>query len=218
MKKKLLVAFLFALTLVFLSVSGNSTAYAESYTTYQEIHFDNDEEVTFIEFWSNSTIDKMIKDYFKNKMFGWEVFYTERKKHFSYVSEILYSVKNTGRSNIIHTFKYEESNEETVKRKVKGSLELEGSYAKKSKFKFGLENELEYTYEQTSKTKQSTTDSIKVTVAPNSELVIDVRGEGYFYQGVAKKSAFFITVKKGAFEYIVITTEYYSINMWSLEA
>ncbi|MCR5740850.1 MAG: hypothetical protein K6G38_00090 [Gammaproteobacteria bacterium] len=216
MKKKIMVAFLFAFSLLLLGLCGSTTTYAESYDTYQDIEFDRGKIVSYIEYWNDEYINTHIGE-LENKMFGWDISYTIRKLHFNYIAETLYSVKNTGRSNIIHTFKYEESTEDVVKRKVKGSLDISYSETKKGQYKYGLEDKLEVSIERTTKTKQATTDSIKVTVAPYSELSIDIRGEGYFFQGFAKKCFFYIPIKKGAFEYVVITTEYYSINMWSLE-
>ena len=215
MKKKILVAFLFALTLVFVSLISTNIK-AESYDTFQEITFKDGEHRTFIEFWNEPYIDLKIKR-LEKKMFGWSIEYTQRRVPFTFISETLYSVRNTGKEDITHTFKYTESRDMTISRKTKGSLGVDGDYKSNSKFKFGLDAKLEYTYESTISNKHSTTDQIKVIVAPNSELRIDIRGEGYFYQGVAKHTFFFIPNHKGAFEYILITTKYYSINMWSLE-
>ena len=214
MKKKILVAFLFALTLIFVSIS-NTSINAESYETFQEITFKDGEHRAFIEFWNEPYIELRLKRLDK-KMFGWSIEYTNRRVPFTFISETLYSVRNTGREEITHTFKYTESRDTTISRKTKGTLGVDGQYTSKSKFKFGLDAKLEYTYESTISNKHSTTDQIKVIVAPNSELKIDIRGEGYFYQGIAKHTFFFIPDHKGAFEYILITTKYYSINMWSL--
>ena len=216
MKIKLCAIFLF--TLCCIICFPLKEAKAENYTSFQELTFE-DEDVVLIEDWSKSfELQSMYRLNIKPKMFGWYISYTYKKKKFNFVSDTLYFVRNTGKKDIEHNFKYEESNEDMVQRKVKGSLEIEGSGSKKNKFKFGLEGKVEYTYEETNRKKQSQTDSIKVVVAPNSVLTIDVRGEGYLYQGVAEKFVFWIKSKKGAFEYVIITTEYYSINMETINA
>ena len=215
MKKKILVAFLFALTLMFVGTIGTNIK-AESYDVFQEIAFKDGVNRTLIEYWNEPYINQNLKK-LEKKMFGWSIKYTNRRVPFTFISETLYSVRNTGSQSITHTFKYTESRESTIKRKTKGTLGVDGSYTSKSKFKFGLDAQLEYTYESTISNKQSTTDQVKVVVAPNSELRIDIRGEGYFYQGFASDHFFFIPTHKGAFEYVLITTKYYSINMWSVE-
>ena len=215
MKKKILVAFLFALMLMFVSFTHTNVK-AESYDVFQELTFKDGNNRTLIEFWNEPYINLNLKK-LDRRMFGWSISYTNRRVPFTFISETLYSVRNTGTQNITHTFKYTESRESTIKRKTKGSLGVDGATTSKSKFKFGLDAKLEYTYESTISNKHSTTDQIKVVVAPNSELRIDMRGEGYFYQGFASDYFFFIPSHKGAFEYVLITTKYYSINMWTVE-
>lgn len=214
MKKKILVAFLFALTLTLVGITGTNVK-AESYDVFQELTFKDGENRTLIEFWNEPYIKQNLKK-LGNRMFGWIIYYTNRRVPFTFISETLYSVRNTGKESITHTFKYTESRESTIKRKTKGTLGVDSSYSK-GKFKFGLDAQLEYTYESTISNKHSTTDQIKVVIAPNSELRIDMRGEGYFYQGFASDYFFFIPTHRGAFEYVLITTKYYSINMWTVE-
>lgn len=214
--KKTIIAFLFALTSLTVFLFSSDLLYAraeDGYGTFQSMTFDNGDYVEFIKYWNNDKINSLINKNFKKKMFGWDVLYTYRGKHFHFIDETLYSVRNTSDEAITQTFKTKSSNEEVIKRKVKGSLEISGGATVKQ-FKFGLESHLEYTYEKNTTTTSLEENELKLKVAPYSELRIDVRGEGYFYQGVARKTAFWIPFKKGAFEYIVITTKYYSINMW----
>ena len=216
--KKTIIAFLFALTSLTVFIFSSDLLYAradDGYGTFQSMTFDNDEYVEFIKYWNNDKINTLINKNFKKKMFGWDVLYTYRGKHFCFIDETLYSVRNTSDEAITQTFKTKQTNEEVIKRKVKGSLEISGSATYKE-FKFGLENQLEYTYEKNTTVSTLEENEMKLKVAPNSELKIDVRGEGYFYQGVARKTAMWIPFKKGAFEYVVITTKYYSINMWGI--
>ncbi len=214
--KKTLIAFLFALTSITVFLFSSDLLYAradDGYGTFQSMTFDNGEYIEYIKYWSNDKINNLINKNFKKRMFGWDVLYTYRGKHFHFIDETLYSVRNTSNEAITQTFKTKATEEEVIKRKVKGSLEVNGSGIVKS-FKFGLESQLEYTYEKNTTTTTLEENEMKLKVAPFSELRIDVRGEGYFYQGVARKTALWIPFKKGAFEYVVITTKYYSINMW----
>ena len=216
--KKLLIAFLFALASITFALGTTKLvcAKADGYGTFQRMTFDNGDSVDYIQDWSDKYINDMLNKNFKKKMFGWDVYYTVKGKHFFFVDETLYSVRNTSNETITQTFKCKETSEDTIKRKVKGSLEVSGSATVKQLFKFGLEGKLDYSYERDTKTTTLEENDLKLKIGPNTELRIDVRGEGYFYQGVARKTAMWIPFKKGAFEYVVITTKYYSINMWGI--
>jgi len=212
--KKIIISMFFIL-LILVCVFMPKSVEAETYTTYQEMVFD-DSDVELIDNWSYMTYNGYLAK-LKKKGFGWSVYYATKKAKFSFVAETLYHVKNSGLEEITHTFKYEESYEETIQKSVKGSLETEVSYnkekKKESKFKFGLESNLDFSIESTEKTKTTETDTVKIIIAPNTELFIKVQGEGVLYQGTARRYFFWIKGKEGAFEYAIITTEYYSIDM-----
>ena len=219
--KKILIAmflFMFMFCVSFVSSIGVD---AEKYTTFEEIVFEND-YVTLLDTWDSNLEVYYLSYLDKHPMFGWDIYYTLRKEPFTYIAETLYHVKNLGRESIQHTFKYEESYEDTIQRSVKGDIKVTASYSQNSKkgtpeFKGGLEAKLEFEYKQSNKTKTTESDTVKIVVAPNSELFIKVKGKGFLYQGVAKKFFFFINTSKGGFEYAVITTEYYSIDMEPLD-
>ena len=218
--KKILIAMFLFLFILFVSTAPR-IAYAEKYTTFEEIDFEND-YVILLDSW-DTNMETYYLSYLNNHpMFGWDIYYTLRKEPFTFIAETLYHVKNLGSESIQHTFKYEESYEDTIQRSVKGDLKVTGSYSENSKkgtpeFKGGLEAKLEFEYKQSNKTKTTESDTVKITVAPNSELFIKVEGKGYLYQGVAKKFFFFVNTNKGGFEYAVITTEYYSIDIKEIE-
>ncbi|MCB9498658.1 MAG: hypothetical protein H6687_02080 [Bacillales bacterium] len=211
MKKVLFTAF-FCVFLLCLS-SGMKEVKAENYRYFQSIEFENEDVVMMDEWPDHQTEAYELKLPRERKMFGWYTYYSCKKEPFKYVADTIYYVKNDGTESIIHTFKYEESEEKTVQKTASGSLKVSGSQTTKNKFKYGLDGELEYEYEETTKSKVTETDQVKVTIAPNSTLYIKVMGEGYFYQGVAKKYFFWAVSKRGAFEYVIITTEYYSIEI-----
>ena len=220
MKKIPIAMFLFMLIICIFFIPTKNVA-AEKYTTFEEIIFENS-YVTLLDTWDKSEEEYYLTYLTKHPMFGWDIYYTLRKEPFTYIAETLYHVKNLGQDSIQHTFKYEESYEDTIQRSVKGDIKVSGSYSQNSKkgnpeFKGGLEAKLEFEYKQSIKTKTTESDTVKIIVAPNSELFIKVKGKGYLYQGVAKKFFCFVNTQKGAFEYAVITTEYYSIDMEAIE-
>ena len=223
--KKILLTMFFVLTLVLMYLATPSNAKAENYTTFEIMEFEND-DVYLMDSWTferqNAYMNSLNR--YKKKMFGWNKFYAYKKEPFDYVSETLYHVKNMGSAEITHTFQYSEVHEETIQRSVKGSLAVDTSYqdeskskTESSKFKFGLESELEFEYKQTNKNKTTQSDNVKITIAPESELFIRVLGKGYLYSGVARKYFFWIVSKEGAFEYVIITTEFFSIEIEPIE-
>lgn len=222
--KKILLTTFFIIALMIMFLSNIKRTNAEAYTTFESIEFEND--VVLLDSWSferKNAYQNSLKQQ-KKKMFGWNKFYAYEKEPFDFVAETLYHVKNLGTQEITHTFMYSETYEETIQRNVTGSLEVDMDYTDEtksktnpSKFKFGLESELKFEYKQTNKTKTTQQDNVKIVIAPKSELFIKVIGKGYLYSGVAKKYFFWITVKDGGFEYVIITTEYYSIDIKPIE-
>ena len=219
MKKILLTTFLI-ITLSIFAFSFKEKVNAENYTTFESIKFEND--VVLLDSWSyerrNAYYNVLNKQ--KRKMFGWNKVYAYEKEPFDYIAETLYHVKNLGTEEITHTFMYSETYEETIQRSVTGSLEVDVENTKENKsktnpqkFKFGLESELKFEYKQTNKTKTTQSDNVKIVIAPESELFIKVIGKGYLYSGLARKYFFWIVAKDGGFEYVIITTEYYSIDI-----
>ncbi len=213
----------FIFTVAFLSNITSKNAKAEAYTTFERIDFKN-EDVILMDEWSYERENSYLNMLSKNKMFGWDLFYAYQKEPFEFLGETMYHVKNAGYEDIVHTFSYSESYEKTIQRSVKGQLELEIADKKKNKkdkkeeeFKFGLEGKLEFEYKQTEKTKTTESDTVKITVAPGTELFIKVMGKGYLYSGAARKFFMWIKSKEGSFEYVIITTEYYSIEMNPIE-
>ncbi len=218
--KKILITTFFVIALTISSFILSKKTNAENYTTFENIKFEND--VALLDSWSyerkNAYYNVLNKQ--KRKMFGWNKVYAYEKEPFDYVAETLYHVKNLGTEEITHTFMYSETYEETIQRNVTGSLEVdventseEKSKTNPSKFKFGLESELKFEYKQTNKTKTTQSDNVKIVIAPESELFIKVIGKGFLYSGLARKYFFWIVVKDGGFEYVIITTEYYSIDI-----
>ena len=218
--KKILITTFFVIALTISSFILSKKTNAENYTTFENIKFEND--VALLDSWSyerkNAYYNVLNKQ--KRKMFGWNKVYAYEKEPFDYVAETLYHVKNLGTEEITHTFMYSETYEETIQRNVTGSLEVdventseEKSKTNPSKIKFGLESELKFEYKQTNKTKTTQSDNVKIVIAPESELFIKVIGKGFLYSGLARKYFFWIVVKDGGFEYVIITTEYYSIDI-----
>ena len=220
MKKKYLLAFLFALIVTLGFVFSPTSAKAEEgYDQFQEIKYKDNVIVTYMLYWKENRVDQYFEQYLPNKKaFGWQTFYTYKDVEFTFIEETLYEVSNdSSDGTITHNFKYEESDENTIKRKTTGSLGGSQSLSI-NKFKFGLEEQLSFSTEYTSKTQSTKTDSIKVDVPPKTKLVIDVRGEGKFYQGVARKMFMWFPIRKGGFEYVIITTRYYAIHTYDLGA
>lgn len=211
--KKILYAMFFCVLLLFFFIPKE--VYAEDYSTYESMIFEN-KEVELLSQWSyyDNLSEKEYVNQKKVKMFGWNIHYRFKEEPFTFVAETIYRIENSGLDNIVHTFKYEETTEETIQKNVSGSLQLSGTKTTEKKFKFGLETELKFEYKDTLKTKSSESDSIKVTVAPGCTLEIKIKGEGKLTQGYARKYFCFINVKEGGFEYVVVTTEYYEISMY----
>lgn len=209
--KKILILMLFLLCLLQTFIVGVK---AENYNSFEEVEFKN-ADVKFLDDWNEFDKDaaKKLVDYKKKKFIGWNKTFFHYKEEFEFIADTLYKVKNDGYKDITHSYKYVETFEETVMRSVSGNLEISTSVTKDKEFKFGLEGELEGEYKDTRKSSSTQTDNVKIDIAPGCTLIITIEGKGYVTQGYAKKFFFFIPVKEGGFEFVVITTQYYNIIM-----
>ena len=205
--------FIFVLFLTFLI--SLTPLHAETYPYYQEIYFEN-KDVKLIEKWDDKTTKEYLKKINKKKWFGWNVYYVTTGEKFSYVANTVLDVKNTGTTPIVQKFTYKESDESKIQLSTSGQLKVDFSGPIK-KFKFGLDAQIKISYDYTTSMKTSEELVTNINIDPGTRLIVKVIGEGKIYQGVANKYFFFIKTKEGAFEEVINTTEYYTIEKYPID-
>ncbi len=211
--KKVIAIFLLSIILGMALVLDTKNIYAESYKYFQSMNFDG-EKVDLIDTWSTDKLNSYKRYVSSPKFMGWDIHYLYRRQHFTFISDTLYKITNTGSSEIVQTYKYVQSETRAIEKSSKGTISLSGSVGGgKEKYKLGLDSKLEIKNEESIKISETETDQIKIVVAPYSYLTVTKEGEGYFYQGIAQNHFFWVKTQYGAFEYVIVTTEHYAIHL-----
>ena len=216
--KKVIAIFLFTIIICTSIIIPLKNVYGESYKYFQSMNFDG-EDISLIDSWSTDKLNQYKRFVSEPKFMGWDIYYLHKRQHFTFVSDTLYKITNTGTSEIVQTYKYVQSETTTIGKSSKGTISLSGSGTNsKSKFKLGLDSKLEIKYEESVKVSETETDQIKIVVAPNSYLTVTKEGEGYFCQGVAQNHFMWVKTQYGAFEYVIVTTEHYAIHLKTIRS
>lgn len=204
--KKILIVSIF----VFLSLFNYEVINASGYLAYQDIEFEH-VSPRFLDDYTQAKYDKYYEKIDKKKFWGWRVHTAYKTEKVLYTKETLFVIYNEGETAISQTISLK--SEESVKKQynVSGSIELEAG-GKAKEFKLGFEQKLDYSVTATTYTEIEEDFVIKVYVDPNTQLFVEIRGEGQISNGVAKYYRFWRGVKKGGWEVFIVTTEYYSLR------
>ena len=196
MKKIIFVTIFIFMLSVFASMK-TVKASGGDYMSYPEIEFEEGGNKLLVDY-TDEEIEKYYENINNTKFAGWNTYqFTKHKK-------VYYTVGTV--------FMYK--NEEKISKRsfsVTGNLEvsLKGDI---KKLKAGLDTKLKIDYSESSTKTTRTKWSTKTTVDPNTILKITIKGEGYIEQGVASKYAFWIRIKRGAYEIFNVATEYYNME------
>ncbi len=210
-KKSFIISLL--LTIIICFYSQNNVVDA---ATYRNIGHDDIIEITV----NNSSFvllkdmsDKTITNYLnkvKRKAFGWEAYSINSEVKCKYVSQIIFAKSNLTQEPIKYnyTLKYSQTAETQVSKTGSIAGKLSG---KLSGVTPGVEASLEK--ETTSKTKtfyeEKTTFTMQVN--PGKKLSLRVTGDAVISNGVGRYYFLGIVFKKGTWEYIDKTNEFYEM-------
>ncbi len=204
--KKLLILSLF----IFLSSINSHIVSAGEYISYQEIEFEH-KSPRFLDDYTKAMYTKYYKKIDKKKFWGWRTHTAYKTEKVTFTKETLYIIYNEGETAITENFSFK-SKESTKKQyNVSGTITLSAE-GEEFGFKLGLEDELAYSITSTTDSTYEEEFSIKVYVDTNTQLLVQICGEGKISNGVAKYYRFWRSSRKGGWEVFIVTTEYYSLR------
>lgn len=207
--KKIFLLGLIVLFPLFLTnyVKASSNA---SFDAFEEIKPIN-RKVKMLKHMSDSEIEAGYKNVSKKGFFRTRLFYFNRAKDVNFTHKTVRKIINTGETPIIQNV---ETKEEKMKKfAISMGSNIGSSESATSKgFKFGLDGKLNINAKAEIQISSSETISTKVQVEENSQLIISVKGHGRLYNGVFSIYRFWIKFREGAFEYMTISSLYYSIE------
>lgn len=202
--------------LIFLMCTSYQAVEAAEYLSFQETEFKH-QGMRFLEDYTQSMYDKFYPKVSKRRFWGWRTYTAYKTEPVSYTKETLYVIYNEGTTPITETFSFQTG--ETVKKQysVSGTIGLEGDVPMDG-FKLGLESKLDHDLSATITSVEKEEVSIKVNVDPDTQLAVQIKGEGKVSNGVAAYYVFWKRTRKGGWEVFIVTTEYYSIVKTAIES
>lgn len=183
--------------------------YADEYTNYQEIYFD-DGDVTLLKAFTDSDYSDYYKKVKKRKMFGWRIYVAHKNEHLEFIANTKIKIYNTGTSSISYEINLE-TEEKTINQiTASGEIKIKGTGEKKT-FKGSVDASIKASV-TTSKTETSKESyEFKIDVDPMSYVSIVTRGTGEINNGVGSYYFFWARTKSGGWETFTLLTEYYEI-------
>ncbi len=182
---------------------------ASTYQSYQEITFDRQGKKLLRDF---SDFDYIrLYDQLKGRRFwGWRTTTHMKNEPVTFTKETLYRIENDGTTPIMQSYSFKTTEQKTKQVSASGSIAIDLS-GDISRFKAGLDSEIETGFEIETKTTLEEVINIDIEIDPMTALHIAIYGEGRISNGVGRQYRFFRNVREGGWEVFTLTTEYYAI-------
>ncbi len=195
--------------------AGPVTLMASEYRTFEEITFKSS-SFDLLEDYSETDYELAYEEIDKRKFWGWRTHTVLNNVRVSFKKETMMIIRNEGTSAIEKDYTFKTKTSNATQLSASGSIGIEAKGPIQS-FKTGLDSELEFSAESSTKTTEEETIEIAIDVDPMTELRIEIYGEGKVSNGVGKLYRFFRNTKKGGWEVFTLTSQYYSIEKVMIE-
>ena len=175
----------------------------DDYKTFNEIIMT---EGKLLRYYSDEEIEEF-KSKLKSKIAGIDVVIINKNVEASYISETLYNVHNTGKTDIKYQLDITVHKSEKITWEVSGDLSATAKGAIKL-FQTNLESKVGIDYKKITENEEKTVEKVDLVVEPDSRAVIYLMGRARVTNGVAKVSVAFMNAATFSFEYFTIINQY----------
>ena len=203
--KKIVISVL----LLMIVVLNLESVYAEEYTNYQEIIFE-DSDVELLKEFSKSDYKDYYKETSKRRMFGWRIHVVNKNEALDFISETKITIFNSGSSPISYNIELETKEESKQQISASGEIKIKGSGSKKQ-FKGSVDSTIKSSITATTTKTNSESYEFNIQVDPLTYVTIVTRGTGEVNNGVGSYYFFWARTKKGGWETFTVLTEYHEI-------
>ena len=203
--KKIVISVL----LLMIVVLNLESVYAEEYTNYQEIIFE-DSDVELLKEFSKSDYKDYYKKTSKRRMFGWRIHVVNKNEALDFISETKIKIFNSGSSPISYNIELETKEESKQQISASGEIKIKGSGSKKQ-FKGSVDSTIKSSITATTTKTNSESYEFNIQVDPLTYVTIVTRGTGEVNNGVGSYYFFWARTKKGGWETFTVLTEYHEI-------
>lgn len=204
MKKAMI---LFGLVLFMLCQSQNVSA--NSYLSYQEIVFEND-DANLLRDYTDNQMKQLYRSYMSRTLIGWKVIKIHHQEAVEFISETKLRIVNNGYSTIKHTISMTTKEESKFQITASGDIGIDVKGDIK-KFKGSVDASIKTSIQYTKSTTKTESSDFVIIVDPGTVVTIRSRGQGIVNNGLAMYYLFWMNTQKGGWETFIVTTEYFEI-------
>lgn len=183
----------------------------DDYKTFNEIIMANGKLLRYF-------TKKELEEYqnnLKNSFMGVDVYIVNKNVEATYISETLYNVYNSGKTNIEYQLDISVQKSEKISWEVDGDLSAAAKGSIKM-FQLNLESKVGINYKNATESSIKETEKLDLIVEPNSRAIIYLIGRARVTNGVAKVCIMFIPTATFGFEYFTIINQYPRLEKRSL--
>lgn len=203
----LFVLLISILTITFLECEAAN----DDYKTFNEIIMSSGK---LLRYYSDEELDEY-KSQLKRKFAGVDVIIINKNVDATYISETLYNVHNSGKTDIKYQLDVTVTKNEKVTWEVSGDLNVAAKGTIKM-FQANIESKVGIDYQKINENTEKTTEKIDLTIEPDSRAIIYLMGSARVTNGVARISIAFINAATFGFEYFTIVNQYPRLEKRSL--
>ena len=195
---------LFSLLITIFSFSFvEAKAANDDYKTFNEIMLS---EGKLLRYYTEEEL-QVYKDELKRKIVGVDVVIINKNVEATYISETLYNVHNTGKTNIEYQLDISVTKNEKVTWEVSGDLNAAAKGTIKM-FQANIESKVGIDYKKVNETTEKITEKLDLIVEPNSRAIIYLMGRARVTNGVAGICIAYLNTAVFGFEYFTIINQY----------
>ncbi len=175
----------------------------DDYKTFNEIIMS---EGKLLRYFTSEELEEY-KSKLKGKIAGVDVYIVNKNVEATYISETLYNVHNTGKTNVEYQLDITVTKNQKVSWEVSGDLNASAKGSIKM-FQGNIDAKVGVDYKNINEKTEKTTEKIDLIVEPNSKAIIYLMGRGRVTNGVCRVSIAFIPTAVFGFEYFTIVNQY----------
>lgn len=151
----------------------------------------------------------------KRRFSSWNTYELANGAKTYFTSHTVFSYYNTGTTSIDYTYTSTVTKTKKISYAASGSIKFTAS-GSKAGFKGGLDTSLKIDYSDDDTVVEKEEIKMSFKCDPNTRVLMYIAGEGYLYNGIARKYFFWLETDSGGYEYFITATEYQVLEKVSL--
>lgn len=212
MKKKFIILFLIIYLLFPVCWLNGYATESSDYLSYSEIMLSSGK---LIRYYTKEEYEELIRQTEGTHWMDIVVYIDNKAVDGSYISNTLYSVENTSKTAIEYNLEYSIETNNKVSFQTSESLSASGGGTiNKVKVECAAKASIDYSTTTSTSVKEKRT--MKLTIEPNSRLIVYLTGEVTVTNGVAAVYYWWVRAYVGAFEFVTLKSQFSKMEKRSI--